>query len=493
MEYFKEEFSTGYLDGGGHRAISSQQTSLIVAILSVGTVFGALGASAVADFLGRRWGLIFSCAIFNAGVAMQVGSYEQKLLIAGRAVAGFGVGLVSAIVPLYQSETAPKWIRGTIVGAYQWAITFGLFLASCANQGTHERIDSGSYRIPLAIQFAWAIILSIGMYCLPETPRYLIKMKQYDAAKDALSRLRKLPETHTSLRAELDEIQASYEYEISLGKARYVDCFKGNIGKRLVTGCILQGLQQLTGINFIFYYGTYFFKRAGIDNPFVVTLITNIVNIFATIPGLWLVEKAGRRNLLLGGAIGMTIADLIVGIVGVAADGIAVNICLIVFVCVFICFFAASWGPVAWVVTGEIFPLKVRAKALSMTTATNWLLNFALSYCTPYLVDEGPGNAALGSSVFFIWGGFNAVAIVFVYLMIYETKGLSLEEVDELYYMQKCAWRSTKTVLPVPSGLSGSIGTKGEEELYEEKKEGEIPPPVVTTVGPEVDAARPVK
>jgi SP family sugar:H+ symporter-like MFS transporter len=329
------------------------------------------------------------------------------------------------------------------------------------------------------------------MLILPETPRFLIKCHKYEEAKESLGRLRKLPLTHSSLNAELDEIQASYAYEASLGKARYIDCFKGNLGKRLLTGCILQGLQQLTGINFIFYYGTYFFKRAGIDNPFVVTLITNIVNIIATIPGLWLVEKAGRRNLLLGGAIGMAIADFIVAIVGIAADGKVVNLVLIIFVCVFICFFAASWGPVAWVVTGEIYPLKVRAKSLSMTTATNWLLNFALSYCTPYLVDEGPGNAALGSSVFFIWGGFNFIAIIFVYCLIYETKGLTLEEVDELYYTQKCAWRSTKKVSRgVLVGDTDSKGSRTEEEHYE--KEVGVVGTGVQSAGVETDE-RPVR
>lgn len=343
---------------------------------------------------------------------------------------------------MYQSESAPKWIRGTIVGAYQLAITIGLLLAACANQGTHARTDSGSYRIPIAIQFLWALILSIGMFILPETPRYLIKQGKYDEAAKSMSRLRKLPVDHPVLIEELNEIKANHEYETQMAAGGYMDCIRGGMLKRLLTGMGLQALQQLTGINFIFYYGTNFFKQSGIHNPFLIGLTTSLVNVFSTIPGLWLVERMGRRNLLLFGAIGMCVCQFIVAIVGVTTSSVVANQVLIAFVCFYIFFFACSWGPVAWVVTGELFPLKVRAKALSITTATNWLLNFAIGYATPYIVDSGPGNANLGVKVFFIWGGCCFVCMFFVYMFIYETKGLSLEEIDELYETVSRAWNS---------------------------------------------------
>ena len=343
---------------------------------------------------------------------------------------------------MYQSESAPKWIRGTIVGAYQLAITIGLLLAACANQGTHTRSDSGSYRIPIAIQFLWALILSVGMFILPETPRYLIKRGRYDDAAKSMSRLRKLPVDHPVLIEELNEIQANHEYETQAARGGYLDCIRGGMLKRLLTGMGVQALQQLTGINFIFYYGTNFFKNSGIHNPFMIGLTTNLVNVICTLPGLYLVERMGRRNLLLFGAIGMCISQFIVASVGITTTSMVANKVLIAFVCIYIFFFASSWGPVAWVVTGELFPLKVRAKALSITTATNWLLNFAIGYATPYLVDDGPGNLGLGSKVFFIWGGCCFICIVFVYTCVYETKGLSLEEVDELYDTVSLAWKS---------------------------------------------------
>lgn len=352
--------------------------------------------------------------------------------------------LTAPAVPLYQSETAPKWIRGTIVGAYQLAITIGLLLASIVGNATKNRNDTGSYRIPIAVQFAWAIILFFGMLILPETPRMHIKRGRPERAAKSLSTLRRLPVDHPSLVEELSEITANHEYEMRLGKASYLDCFKGNLGRRLLTGCLLQSLQQLTGVNFIFYYGASFFSNSGIKNPFVVSLITSCVNVGSTFPGLYMVEKWGRRPLLLFGAVGMAVCQFIVAGVGTGAglDNLAAQRALIAFVCIYIFFFACSWGPCAWVVTGEIFPLKVRAKSLSMTTASNWLLNWAIAYATPYMVNSGPGNANLQAKVFFVWGGFCFICTFFVWAMIYETKGLSLEQVDELYAKVPKAWQS---------------------------------------------------
>jgi SP family sugar:H+ symporter-like MFS transporter len=143
-----------------------------------------------------------------------------------------------------------------IVGSYQLAITIGLLLAAIINNATQGRNDTGSYRIPVAIQFAWSLILITGMLILPETPRYCIKTGKAEKAAKSLAKIRRLPIDHPAVVDELAEIQANHEYEMSIGKASYVDCFRGKIAKRLLTGCLLQALQQLTGINFIFYYGS---------------------------------------------------------------------------------------------------------------------------------------------------------------------------------------------------------------------------------------------
>jgi MFS transporter, SP family, sugar:H+ symporter len=221
----------------------------------------------------------------------------------------------------------------------------------------------------------------------------LIKRNRPDKAAESLSKLRRLPVDDPGLKDELAEIEANHHYEMSLGQASYLDITKGTVGTRLLTGCLLQSLQQLTGVNFIFYYGTTYFENAGFDNPFIIQVITNTVNVVSTFPGLWMVEKLGRRNLLLLGAVGMCVCQFIVAITGTATDqdDKSAQKAAIAFVCIYIFFFASSWGPVAWVVTGELFPLKARAKCLSITTASNWLLNWAIAYSTPYMVDEDEG------------------------------------------------------------------------------------------------------
>ena len=182
-------------------------------------------------------------------------------------------------------------------------------------------------------------------------------------------------------------------------------------------------------------------------------MITSSINVASTIPGMYAVDKWGRRPLLLWGAVGMCVSQLIVAVCGTVSTGqhangeiyvisLAGQKAAVSFVCIYIFFFASTWGPLAWVVTGEIFPLKTRAKSLSITTATNWLLNWVIAYSTPYLVNYGEGNANLQSKIFFVWFGACFLCILFVYLMIYETKGLSLEQVDLMYEEVSAARKS---------------------------------------------------
>ncbi|KAK0665412.1 general substrate transporter [Cercophora samala] len=494
MDYWREEFSTGYRDAKGHLDVSPTDTSAVVSILSAGTFFGALASPLLGDNIGRRWGLIVSCWIFNFGVVLQTAASQLPLFLAGRFFAGLGVGLISALVPLYQSETAPKWIRGAIVGAYQFAITIGLLLAAVLDNATHEREDSGSYRIPIALQFAWSLILIIGMLILPETPRYLIKKNKMDKAAVSLGKLRRLPKDHPAVVAELSDVKDCHDFEMSVGKASYLDLFRGNMLKRQLTGMGVQALQQLTGINFIFYYGTQYFLNSGISNPFTITMITSCINVISTIPGLYAIDAWGRRPLLLWGAIGMCFSQLLVAILGTTTTGqdsdgniLVFNLpaqkASIAFVCIYIFFFASTWGPLAWVVTGEIFPLKTRARGLSVTTATNWLFNWAIAYATPYLVNYGPGKYAnLQSKIFFVWFAACFLCIAFVYFFVYETKGLSLEEVDEMYNQTSpkvVPWRSKGWV---PSGSRGDAlpGSPGEKSTL--SSEGGAPIPVQRSI-----------
>ncbi|EWC48824.1 hypothetical protein DRE_00129 [Drechslerella stenobrocha 248] len=433
MDSFVRDYHTN-VDGSGKPYITSSQTSLIVSILSAGTVMGSISANFFADWIGRRWGLVLASALFTVGVILQVLSTALPLFIIGRTITGVGVGLISVMVPLYQAESAPKWIRGSIIGCYQLSITVGLLLTTIISNATHLREDAGAYRIPISLQAILSLTLGIGMLFLPESPRFLVKRGHPEAAALALSKLRALPRDHPTLQEELCEIEWFHEIECDLGKATWADCFRGNLGTRLWTGCGLQALQQLTGINFIFYYGTTYFKSSGVSQPFIISLIANIVNVIATVPGLYLVERAGRAPLLFVGALGMGFCQLIIAIVGLTTSTEVSSKVLVALTCIYIAFFAMTWGLGGWIVTGEIFPLRVRAKSMSMTAATNWIVNWALGYSTPYLVDDGPGSASLGSKICFLWAGFCFLSVWFVQKFIHETKGISLEQVDGVYH-----------------------------------------------------------
>ncbi|OLN82893.1 putative glucose transporter rco-3-like protein 3 [Colletotrichum chlorophyti] len=448
MTAFRRDFTTGYTENG-KPAISPRESSIIVAILSAGTILGALIAAPMGDYWGRRISLILSVGVFSFGGIFQVCAPDIPMLLVGRFFAGVGVGTISVLVPVYQSEMAPKWIRGTLVCAYQLSITMGLLSASFVNILTEKLHTAAAYRIPLGLQLVWAVVLTIGLLVLPETPRYLIKQGKPAEAGLSLSRLRRLDITHPALLDELQEIQANHDYELSLGPDSYKEIFYGSphLGRRTLTGCCLQMLQQLTGINFIMYYSTSFFDGVRLENPYLKALIINIINVVSTIPGLLVIESWGRRKLLMVGAIGMAVCQLLIASFTTAAgdnlQSVAQTI-LIVFCAIYIFFFAASWGPVCWVITSEIYPLKVRAKANSISTASNWLLNFAIAYGTPFMVGQGPGYADIGPKIFFLWGAFCILAVLFVWCMVFETSKLSLEQIDEMYERVDYAWNSTR-------------------------------------------------
>jgi sugar porter (SP) family MFS transporter len=220
-----------------------------------------------------------------------------------------------------------------------------------------------------------------------QSPRWLIKRDRDADAARALSRLTSLPVDDPEVRSELDELRRNLKYEEEVGAKSYLDCFRSSDNRirfRTLTGISIQAWQQLTGVNFIFYFGTTFFTNAGIHNPFLISIATSTVNVGMTLPGIWGVERFGRRRLLLVGAVGMTVCEFIIAIIGSAtpSSNQAAQSTLVAFVCFYIAFFASTWGPITWVVTGEIFPLQIRAKAMSLSVASNWLWNWAIAYAS---------------------------------------------------------------------------------------------------------------
>lgn len=450
------------VEGPDATELTSSHTSLITSILSCGTFLGAIIAGDVADRIGRKWTVIFGCLIYIVGVIIQMITGEGDALVAivvGRFIAGIGVGFESAIVILYMSEICPSKVRGALVAGYQFCITIGLLLAACVVYATEDRDDTGSYRIPIAIQFPWALILGGGLFLLPDSPRYYVKKGQIEKARDALVRLRSQPADSIYVQGELNEIVANEEYERALIPSTsffgsWANCFKGGLSKsnsnlrKTILGTSLQMMQQWTGVNFIFYYSTPFLKSTGaIENSFLMSLIFTLVNVLSTPVSFYTVERFGRRTILLIGAFGMLVCQFIVAGVGMTvgfnkthpdpenpdnsiADNISAVNAQIAFICIYIFWFASTWGPGAWIVIGEIFPLPIRSRGVGLSTASNWLWNTIIAVITPYMVGSDKGD--MKSSVFLVWGGLCTCAFVYTYFLVPETKGLTLEQVDKM-------------------------------------------------------------
>ncbi|RKK79347.1 putative glucose transporter rco-3 [Fusarium oxysporum] len=450
------------VEGPGVDKLSESHSSLIVSILSCGTFFGALIAGDMADFIGRKWTIISGCIIYMIGVVIQMITNPASALapiVAGRLIAGFGVGFESATVILYMSEICPRKVRGALVAGYQFCITIGILIASCVVYATQNRDDTGAYRIPIAIQFPWALVLGAGLLCLPDSPRYFIKKGQVQKAIYALSRIRGQPKDSHYVQAELSEIIANEEYERALIPSTtwlgsWASCFQGSLFeaksnlRRTILGTSLQMMQQWTGVNFIFYYSTQFLQSTGaISNSFLISLIFTLVNVCSTPISFWTVERFGRRFILIAGAFGMLVCQFLVAILGVTvgfnkthpdpevpdhaiANNISAVNAQIAFIAIFIFFFASTWGPGAWIVIGEIFPLPIRSRGVGLSTASNWLWNTIIAVITPFMVGEDKGN--MKSSVFFVWGGLCSCAFVYAYFLVPETKGLTLEQVDKM-------------------------------------------------------------
>jgi len=249
-------------------------------------------------------------------------------------------------------------------------------------------------------------------------------------------------------------------------------------------------MQQWTGVNFIFYYSTPFLQSTGaISNTFLISLIFTLVNVCSTPISFYTVEKFGRRPLLVIGAFGMLICQFLVAIIGVTvgfnkthpdpadptgetslANNISAVNAQIAFIAIFIFFFASTWGPGAWILIGEIFPLPVRSRGVALSTASNWLWNTIIAVITPYMVGTEYGN--LKSSVFFVWGGLCTAAFVYAYFLVPETKGLSLEQVDRM--MEETTPRNSSKWVPHETFASHMAGGEGKLNTEDVERKGSV-------------------
>ncbi|KPM34305.1 Hexose transporter 2 [Neonectria ditissima] len=444
--------------------------SLLVSLISIGCLIGALSGAYTADWWGRRKSLTFGVIIFIIGNVIQITAMNSWVhMMMGRFVAGLGVGNLSVGVPMFQSECAPKEIRGAVVASYQLMITFGILISNIINYGVENIGDtSASWRIVIGLGIAFSLPLGIGILCVPESPRWLAGRGNWDGARLSLARLRGLKHdpTNSLVENDLNEMKESLLKERKVGQGSWAECFNPNTGipklvYRTLLGIGIHFLQQWTGVNYFFYYGATIFESAGIDDPIMTQLILGAVNVFMTFFGLYVVEKYGRRWPLFLGALWQSAWLLVFASVGTAMNpegNRAVGIVMIVSACMFIASFAATWGPIAWVVIGETFPLRTRAKQASLATASNWLGNFMIGFLTP-LADDG-----ISYAYGFVFFGTNLAAALLVWFFLYESRTLSLEHVDFMYGQDNLKpWTSHKWTPP------GYITRKDRDDAYFER------------------------
>jgi sugar porter (SP) family MFS transporter len=344
-------------------AFSNVRAGTIVALLSIGTLLGALLSAPVADTFGRKVCIIFWNIVFIVGVIIQIATETAWYQIAiGRLIAGLGVGGLSVLTPMYMSETAPRQIRGTMVSSYQLNITFGILVAYLINFGTEAILSPASWRIPMGVGFIWPAIMIAGIIFLPESPRWDYRHGNIERATATVARSYGVTQGHWEVKREMGEIKKKFDAETA-GTKKWHEIFTGpRMAYRTLLGVTLQALQQLTGANFFFYYGTTIFQSTGLENSYVTSIILGAVNFGMTFPGLYVVEKAGRRRALIAGALWMFMCFMVFSSVGhfvlnranPQATPMAGTV-MVVFACLFIAGYAMTWGPVIWVVVGELY------------------------------------------------------------------------------------------------------------------------------------------
>ncbi|CAG8979463.1 hypothetical protein HYALB_00010656 [Hymenoscyphus albidus] len=454
---------TDFLDRFGENGeFSAVRSGTIVALLCAGTLIGCLATGDICDRIGRRYTISASAWYYIIGVVIEITSGRQWVQFAmGRFTAGLGIGALSTSVPMYQSESVPPSIRSVIVGSYQLLITLGIWTAYMVNYGTSAAYtNSAQWRIPNGLSALWAILLGTAILFMPESPRFAFRKGKEVEARKTMASLIQNGDPHG---AEVDkmifEIREQQEAENAGGDHPWHECFTGpRMMYRTILGMVLQAGQQLTGANFFFYYGTTIFKSTGIENSYITSIILGSVNVGATIAGLWIVKNCGRRISLMVGAAVMFGCFLIYSFVGQfclsASDPLstpAAGSVLIVFTCIFIVAFATTWGPLVWTITGEMYPARYRAPCVALATASNWLLNFLISFFSTFITNEIHYLYGL------VFGGCTFALFFIVYFFLIETKDRSIEEIDSMYMSgvtprKSANWR--------PSDL-GSEGLKG--------------------------------
>ena len=408
---------------------------VVTSWVTLGALLGALAAGEIADRIGRKRTVLIAGALFTLGAAVQAFAPDTAVLVAGRLIVGAGVGVAAVAAPLYAAELSPAAWRGRFVSSYQLAITIGIFLAYLVDGWLSA---SESWRVMLGAAAVPGLLLFIVALAAPESPRWLMKMSR---RADAAVELKKVS-PKADVEAELDSIDLALSRESS--GATWGEVLRPEWRKPLMVGLGLAIFQQVTGINAIIYYADQIFGAAGFATEASRTTVTTWaiggVNVLATLIAIAFIDHWGRRNLLLTGLIGMTASLLVVGaafrFIAPAAPGAAAAIAgpsvaglvTLVGLVAFIISFAFSLGPVVWTVINEIFPGRIRGRAVAVCTAVNWGSAYLVSQFFLSLVD-GIGSSA----TFWLFALLSVIGWVWVYVYVPETKGQTLEQIQLIW------------------------------------------------------------
>lgn len=398
--------------------LTSTMEEVVTSVVLAGAVIGAAAGGTLADRLGRRKTVLLSAGIFAAGAIGTALSPSLPVLIAGRIVVGMGIGAASFTAPLYVSELAPPSVRGSLVSLNQLAVTIGIVVSYLVDFAFS---DIQGWRWMFGLAAIPALILGTGMFFLPDSPRWLVGRGKSNQAHKILKRIR----VTNQVQDELGNIKESEKKQTG----KWAELLLPMVRPALIVGVGLAILQQVTGINTVIYYAPTIFQAAGFKSANVAILATvgvGVVNVLMTMVAIWLVDRSGRRPLLLAGISGMILS---LGVLGLAFQlpnltaflgWIAVGSLI-----VYVGSFAIGLGPVFWLLISEIYPLKIRGLAMSVATIANWGANLlvALTFLTLIQVLGRPGT-------FWLYGFLGVGAWLFAYFLVPETKGRSLEDIE---------------------------------------------------------------
>jgi SP family galactose:H+ symporter-like MFS transporter len=389
-----------------------------------GAAISALLGGRLADRFGRRSLLIVTAFIFAAGAIACAAAMSAPILFVGRVIVGVGIGLSSGAVPVYISEVSPPEARGWTVSLFQLSITVGILLAYLVDYAFVN--VAGGWRWMFGLAVVPAAIFALGMSFLPESPRWLAGRGQREAARAILTRIRDTDDVGT----ELAEIEESIARAGEHGNWR--DLLLASLRPALIVGIGLAIFQQVTGINTVIYYAPTIIQSAGIPSASGAILTTagiGVVNVLMTIVSMWLIDRVGRRPLLLTGIAGMVVT---LGVLGWAFHGAspsgALSWVAVISIMVYVASFAISLGPIFWLLIAEIYPLKVRNSAEGVAAAFNWGANLLVSLTFLTLL-HGIG----ATHTFWLYGVCAIGAWLFSYYLVPETKGHTLEQIEAFW------------------------------------------------------------